>query len=213
MNHKPLIDRNKVERENSQTQQNFYYYQYAQRDHDMIYHRDIFFMDHADRFKHVILHYTKYARRLANFILDEKDKSFWKEIEKRRQTMVDSFIMTLNLMEIFNINFKDDNVGSLPNLQDHIAKKQPELYDHLSHSVSHDESTMRFLLEYVKISGFLAKVAEELDHLFMEINRKQVEEEIIKMIKLHLLIGKIWSVEYWYQVPRRWSEIEEKRIV
>lgn len=213
MNHKPLIDRNKVEKESSETQQNFYHYQYAQRDHDMMYHRDIFFMDHADRFKHVVLHYSKYARRLANFILDDKEKSFWNEIEKRRQTMVDSFIMTLNLMEIFNIHFSDDNVGSLPNLQDHIAKKQPELYNHLSKAESHNESTMRFLLEYVKISGFLAKVAEELDHLFMEINRKQVEQEIIKMIKLHLLIGKVWGVEYWYQVPRRWREIEEKRIV
>lgn len=214
MKYRPLIDRDKVEREHTESKQNFYYYQYAQKDHDMMYHRDIFFMDHSDRFKHVILHYAKYARRLANFIVEEEDeKGWWKRSQDIRQTFVDSFIMTLNLMEIFNVNFRDGNVGSLPELQDHLARQQPEMYDHLRSSDIPNDRMMRFLLEYVKISGYLAKVAEELDHLFMEINRKQVEEEIIKMIKLHLLIGKIWNVEYWIHVHLRWDEIEEKRIV
>lgn len=210
MKFRPQVDREKVEREHTQTEQNFYWYQYAQRDHDMMFHRDIFYMDHSDRFKHVVLHFTKYSRRLANLVLDEKQNDY-KHVQVMRKTLVDSFIMTLNLMEIFNVNFNETD-GSLAETQDYVSRKNPEIFTHLSEG-TRDEVIMRFLLQYVKICGFFAKVAEELDHLFMEIHRDKVDEEIKKMIKLHLIAGKIWNAEYWYQIPRRWREIEEKRIV
>lgn len=206
----PMIDREKVERENSQLEQNFFWYQCAQRDHDMMFHRDIFYMDHSDRFKHVVLHYTKYSRRMANIILDTKQNDY-NHVLIMQKTLVDSFIMTLNLMEIFNTNFNETE-GTLSDTQDFVSKHNVEMFKHLSEG-TRDEVIMRFLLEYVKICGFFAKVAEELDHLFMEVHRKQVDEEIKKMIKLHLMAGKVWNAEYWYQVPRRWNEIEEKRIV
>lgn len=207
MKYRPLIDRKEIEDEGKLHEKNFYWFQSAQRDHDMMYHRDIFFMDHADRFKHVLLHYGKYSRRIASLITEEPE-NVWQPRIDMQSTLVDSFIMTLNLLEIFNIHFKDAE-GSLSDTEDIIAKKQPELYKHLSE----EDSKMRFLLQYVKIYGYLAKVAEELDHMLMEINRKQVEEEIIKMVKLHLLAGKIWQVNYWERIPYRWKEIEEKRIV
>ena len=115
-------------------------------------------------------------------------------------------------MEIFNINYRNGR-EPLPTIQDNVSRKLPELYSYLSNVNSQEEGIMRFLLEYLKISGFLAKVAEELDHMFMEINRQQVEREIIKMVNLHLLTGKIWNLRYWIRVPNRWDEIEEKRIV
>ena len=210
MKHRPTIDRNKIENEGTLSHQNFHWFLYAQRDHDMMFHRDIFYMDHADRFKHVVLHYTKYSRRLANLILDEKQNDY-DHVIVMKKTLIDSFIMTLNLTEIFNVHFNDTE-GSLHDTQKYLIKKQPEMYAHLSEG-TRDEVIMAFLLEYLKICGYLAKVAEELDHLFMEVHRNAVEEQIKKMLVLHLIAGDIWNTEYWCQVPRRWKEIEEKRIV
>lgn len=211
---KTLVDRKKVS--GNEYKQNFYWYQAAQRDHDVMFHRDIFYMDQADRLKHVCLHYSKYSRRLAELLLDgqvqqhihEKYTTQRKVIDK---TITDSFIMTLNLLEIFNINYPYGR-NTIPEIQQTLMKKLPEFTEHFTNK-TRDETIVNFLLKYVSISGYLSKVAEELDHLFMEVHRDAVVEQVIKMMHLHMIVAKIFNVELWIAVPNRWNEIEKKRIV
>lgn len=192
--------------------------QQLQLEHDKRCHRDIFFMNHQDRFKHIALHYGKYSKRLADVVLTEKITVVeCKKIVKK--TLIDTMIMILNSGELLQIDFekelntKLDHKGSL--LIDTVPilmkMKNKELYYFLSKG-NYQEMTMNLMLEMVSIAGFMQKSAEELDHM-MGMPRDQIKHQTVEFLSLVITAGSIWEVLFSSELEKRWSEIEEKIIL
>jgi len=192
--------------------------QEEQLEHDKKCHRDIFFLSHQDRFKHIALHYGKYSKRLADVVLNQR-----MSVEEARnivkKTLVDTMIMILNSGELLQIDFEEalrsklNKEGSifidvLPIL---LKTTNKDLYKFLSNGTS-QKAILNLMLEMVSISGFMQKSAEELDHL-MGIPREQIKHQTIEFLSLIVIAGGIWNINFSSELKKRWDEIEQKVIL
>lgn len=191
--------------------------QEQQLEHDMKCHRDIFFLSHQDRFKHIALHYGKYSKRLADLVLNPRNSSKAEEIVTK--TLVDTMIMILNSGELLQINFEHEICSKLGLVEHLFIKKLPELlrqndpdlYKFLSEGDT-QQLIINLMLEMVSISGFMQKSAEELDHL-MGMPRQQIKHQTFEFLCLIIVAGSIWNVDFQSELEKRWAEIEQKVIL
>jgi len=192
--------------------------QEEQLDHDQKCHRDIFFLSHQDRFKHIALHYGKYSKRLADVVLNQR-MSVEEAGNIVKKTLVDTMIMILNSGELLQIDFEEalrsklNKKGSifidvLPIL---LKITNKDLYQFLSDGTS-QKAILNLMLEMVSISGFMQKSAEELDHL-MGISREQIKHQTVEFLSLIVIAGGIWNINFSSELNKRWNEIEQKVIL
>src|SRR3989304_5804166 len=191
--------------------------QEQQLKHDMKCHRDVFFLSHQDRFKHIALHYGKYSKRLADLVLNPRTTAIeCKNIVEK--TLVDTMIMILNSGELLQIDFEEVlreklNIEGTLFIDNFLLFLKPnnDLYEFLNKG-NYQEMTINLMLEMVAISGFMQKSAEELDHL-MGINREQIKNQTVEFLTLVIIAGSIWNVNFTSELEKRWKEIEEKVIL
>jgi hypothetical protein len=191
--------------------------QEQQLEHDMKCHRDIFFLSHQDRFKHIALHYGKYSKRLADLVLNPRNSSKAEEIVTK--TLTDTMIMILNSGELLQINFENEICSKLK-IDEHLfiekipillRKIDSSLYKFLSEGDT-QQLIINLMLEMVSISGFMQKSAEELDHL-MGMPREQIKHQTFEFLCLIIVAGSIWHVCFQTELEKRWKEIEQKVIL
>jgi len=191
--------------------------QEQQLEHDMKCHRDIFFLSHQERFKHIALHYGKYSKRLADLVLNPRNSSKAEEIVTK--TLVDTMIMILNSGELLQINFENEICSKLK-IDEHLfiekipillRKIDSSLYKFLSEGDT-QQLIINLMLEMVSISGFMQKSAEELDHL-MGMPREQIKHQTFEFLCLMIIAGSVWNVNFQSELEKRWKEIEQKVIL
>lgn len=190
--------------------------QQKQVDHDQKYHRDIFFLNYQDRFKHMVMHYGKYAGRLARLL---RNKAASDEIQSDvKRTIIDCFIIVLSCADLLQLNLNDklkeklgsDENSSLKELTLDVKEASPDLYARLS---TGDEANkvLNFILEYTSIVGDLLKVGEDLDHM-VGFNRDVIREQTLNILNIVLLSSLIWNIDLEDETPRRWQILAKRTV-
>lgn len=188
-----------------------------QIDHDQKCHRDIFFLNFQDRFKHMVMHYGKYSGRLAD-ILREKTESEKINFEVRR-TLIDCFIIVLSSAEMLQMDLdvllrkkiELDKPVSIHELSEAVKESSPDIFSLLN--VNDEKSRiLNLMLEMTSIGGFMQKVGEDLDHL-VGIPRDAIKQQTLNMLSLLLLAGLVWNVDYECDTQKRWDVLSEKTVI
>lgn len=185
--------------------------------HDQKCHRDILYMSHQERFKHMVMHYGKYSGRLADLLRTHSDHV--KTMNEVKRTLIDCFIIVLSSAEVLQMNLEDNlknKLGivrdvSINELSDILKESASNLFS-LLNSVDERERVLNLMLELTSIGGFMQKVGEDLDHL-VGIPRDQIKEQTSNMLVILLLAGIVWSVDYENDVPARWDAIGKKTVI
>ena len=191
-------------------------FQKKQVEHDRKYHRDIFFLNYQDRFKHMVMHYGKYAGRLAKVLNTKSDvEKIQSEIKR---TLIDCFIIVLSCADLLQLNLEkklkeklgiDDNL-SLNELTNTVKETSPTLYQSLS---SGDEinKVLNLMLEYTAIAGELLKVGEDLDHM-VGFDRDVIREQTINILTIILISSLIWKVDLSDETTKRWDILVKRTV-
>lgn len=191
-------------------------FQKKQVEHDREYHRDIFFLNYQDRFKHMVMHYGKYAGRLANLL---KTKSDVEKIQSEiKRTLIDCFIIVLSCADLLQLNLEEklkeklgiDNSISLDELANTVKEASPTLYQSLS-SGDETNKVLNLMLEYTAIAGELLKVGEDLDHM-VGFDRNAIREQTINILTIILISSLIWKVDLSDETTKRWDVLVKRTV-
>ena len=188
--------------------------QLQQVEHDQKFHRDIFFLNYQDRFKHMVMHYGKYAGRFAK-MLHERHTS--EEIHKDVQrTLVDCFIIVLSCADLLQLNLERrlqekydiEKDLSIYKLATRAKEASSELFTLLS--VDDDrERVLNLMLEYTTICEYMLKVAEDLDHM-VGFQRDTIREQTMNILNILFIASLIWNVDFEKEIPKRWDILEKR---
>jgi len=191
-------------------------FQKKQVEHDQQYHRDIFFLNYQDRFKHMVMHYGKHSGRLANLL---KTKSSVEKIQfEIQRTLVDCFIIVLSCADLLQLNLEDklkeklgiDDDLSLNELTHAVKESSPTLYELLS-SGNETNQVLNMMLEYTAITGELLKVGEDLDHM-VGFDRDVIREQTINILTIILISSLIWKVDLANETTKRWDVLVKRTV-
>lgn len=188
--------------------------QEKQVEHDQKFHRDIFFLNYQDRFKHMVMHYGKYAGRFAK-LLHEKHtpEKIQKDIQR---TLVDCFIIVLSCADLLQLNlerklqekYQIDKNLPIKEWAQRAKESSSELFKSLA--VDDDrEKVINLMLEYTAISGYMLKVAEDLDHM-VGFNREIIHEQTMNILNILFIASLIWNVDFEIEIPKRWDDLETR---
>ncbi len=187
-----------------------------QVEHDQKYHRDIFFLNYQDRFKHMVMHYGKYAGRLSRLLQIKASRDEIQYDVKR--TIIDCFIIVLSCADLLQLNLDEklrENLGndkttSLNELAKDVKEASPDLYDKLS-SGDEPNRVLNLVLEYAPIAGDLLKVGEDLDHM-VGFNRDVIRAQTINILNIVLLSSLIWNLDLERETIKRWEVLARRTV-
>lgn len=191
--------------------------QRKQKIHDEQYHRDIYFLSHQERFKHIAFHFGKYTGRLAHLALEKgriEPSAFEFQLNK---TLTDSFIIVLNAAEIFGMDLDKEISQSLRNEPGGLSLNELARKIAGTNLITTDKAGNRnileeFLLEYAVTSQIIHKACDSLDHM-EGIERSKIMSALIHMLILLLVMGFTNNLDYEFAVPARWKEIEQSKLL
>jgi hypothetical protein len=196
--------------------------QRKQKSHDESFHRDIYFLSHQERFKHIAYHFGKYTGRIARMLktLDSADKI---DIQLRK-TLTDSFIIILNAAEIFGLDL-DYNVAKalglnkpsrndVKKLAGLFRESNPAPYPNLVHTNDNDlgKLILNLLLEYADAAQILHKACDSLDHM-EGLDREKITSSLVNLLTIVVLAGDSIGLDFEDSVPKRWREIEQSKVL
>lgn len=191
-----------------------YELQEKQVEHDQNFHRDIFFLNYQDRFKHMVMHYGKYSGRFAK-LLNEKHTP--EEITNEvKRTLVDCFIIVLSCADLLHLNLEkklkekysiEKNL-SIKDLAERAKESSSELFTLLAID-DERERVLNLMLEFTNISGFMLKVAEDLDHM-VGFQRETIRDQTMNILNILLIASLIWGVDFEEEIPKRWDILEKR---
>ena len=185
-----------------------------QVEHDQRCHRDIFFLNYQDRFKHMAMHYGKYSGRLANLLKTTMDSETTHKEVKR--TIVDCFIIVLSCADLLQLNLEEklkEKLGiekkiTLVELCDEVKEASPQLYSILSEGDERNR-VLNLMLEYTSVAGYLLKVGEDLDHM-VGFNRDTIREQTLNILTMMMLSSIIWKIDLEEEVSKRWDVLVKR---
>jgi len=175
--------------------------QWAQLEHDELYHKDIVILPAAERMKHFALHFSKYVGYFAESI-DSGDST------RFQQTLVDALIITLAFANTLNLD--------LGRALTQDATELPDTLEAVGSAIagqSHLESdAISFLKQVARHSGHLAKACESLDHVESYPFREVMLSSVLQLFKLFVAEGSVLQVKLADKVKARLKTIEPKNI-
>ena len=181
--------------------------------HDKRYHRDVFFLNYQDRFKHLVMHYGKYAGRLSRLLQNKTTDEIQCDVKR---TMVDCFIIVLSSADLLHLNLNDklkeklennDN-SSLSELILDLKNISLDLYDRLSVG-DRKNNVLNLIIEYTPIAGDLLKAGEDLDHM-VGFNIDAIREKTLDILNIVLLSSLIWNIDLECETHKRWDYLKNK---
>lgn len=188
--------------------------QEKQIEHDQKYHRDIFFLNYQDRFKHMVMHYGKYSGRFAYLIKTHSDSSLINNDVRR--TLVDCFIIVLSVADLLQLKLDEkikEKLGiereiSVNELSTSLREASPDLFAFLD---GDDDMSklLNLLLEFTTIAGNMLKIGEDLDHM-VGFERNSIRDKTLDLLSILLLSGIVWNVNYEQEIPNRWDELAKR---
>lgn len=193
--------------------------QKKQKIHDEQYHRDIYFLSHQERFKHMAFHFGKYSGKLAQSIkFMELEKPIPSEYEPQK-TLIDSFIVVLNCAEIFSLNLESElnkKMGTNSNESDmndlsEILKKRTDFFPKL-HTSNKINLLQNLLVEYTLTAQTWHKACDSLDHM-EGINRENITSSLLDLFILIIISGSYLGIDFGVSIPKRWQQIESKKVL
>ena len=174
--------------------------QQQQKRHDEQFHRDIFFLSHQERFKHVTFHWGKYVARLARLIKQYDTTKTIDEVELRK-TLIDALIIVLNAAEIFNLDLskllapesaKRDNM-TLAELSRVLRTKYSGKY-HWIENGDKKAFVSGLLLDFSDQAGIFHKACDSLDHM-EGLSRENVTAALLSLFVILLLSGEAIGID------------------
>jgi hypothetical protein len=192
--------------------------QQQQKRHDEQFHRDIFFLSHQERFKHVTFHLGKYVARLARMIKQSETGKPIDEFELRK-TLVDAIIMMLNAAEIFNLDLsklltpessRRDSI-TIAELSQLLRTQYSGKYKWLE-SGDRKAFVYGLMLDLSDQAGVFHKACDSLDHM-EGLSRENVTATLLSLFVVLLLAGEAVGTDYASSIPSRWREIEKSKVL
>lgn len=193
--------------------------QLGQKKHDEQFHRDIFFLSHQERFKHVAFHFGKYSARIARIL---KQSEQGKPIDNLavQRTLIDSSLMILNAAEIFNLDLAKELAPKLGPQSEKASVKETLGLLSKAYSggypwlVSQDSKLLvsGLLLELTDRAGIIHKACDSLDHM-EGLSRETVTSALLDLFVVVMLAGQAMEIDYETSIPLRWREIERTKVL
>lgn len=193
--------------------------QLKQRKHDERYHRDIFYLNHQERFEHFAFHLGKYTARLAR--VEKKMRSGDSRVSySPEKDFTDSFIMLLNAGEMFNLDYEEllrrkyglqGRRTTLSSLTNTVKAKKGAEYK-WTRATNKQNQLLGILLDIADCSGVIHKACDSLDHM-EGLDRKQITETLLDLLVILLLAAQCNDISFEKTVPSRWKEIEKGKIL
>lgn len=182
-------------------------YQLAQRNHDIAFHRDVFYRSSSDRLRHYCLHFAKYVGRLARAPPEGEELA-----KVLKATVVDATIICLALSDVLNVDLDEQLEGAFGKPAKPGAGGWASIID-----VSRSEMGIEKLREFAlhrggEATGDLCKVAESLDHIEALDPRTALTEGLIAWLSLVIVCSQHLKIDLFGEVEARWREIEKKRV-
>ncbi len=171
--------------------------QAQQQAHDEWAHRDILNLDTHNRLKHMILHFLKYAGKIA--IARENDD------ERALHTiLVDAFIICLATANALNVSIGKHIDIKAQDLEDLVSK--------LANVSNQYDPYLDALINIATLAGQMAKSIESTDHLEKGDPRSTMEVLIVQLtIAVLSSLGK-HPENLSIEIKNRWLSIEKKSI-
>ncbi|MEQ1790613.1 MAG: hypothetical protein ABL857_09245 [Rickettsiales bacterium] len=171
--------------------------QVQQQTHDEWAHRDILNLDTHNRLKHMILHFLKYAGKIA--IARENDDK-----HALHTTLIDAFIICLATANALNVSIGKHIDIKAQDLEDLVSK--------LANVSNQHDPYLDALLNIATLAGQMAKSIESTDHLEKGDPRSTMEVLIVQLtIALLSSLGK-FPENLSFEIKNRWLSIEKKSI-
>jgi hypothetical protein len=181
--------------------------QVAQRNHDHLFHRDVFHLSSPERVKHYCLHFAKYVGRIA------RETGEGTELKRTLQaTLTDAMIISLAFSDVLNVDLDgqlEEAFGNRakPGLEGWVAvidsgKKPMGLSEIRSYAFERGASA----------TGELCKVAESLDHIESLEPRSLLLEGLVAWLAVILVCAHHLQFDLVAAVEARWKDVERKRV-
>jgi hypothetical protein len=171
--------------------------QAQQQAHDERAHRDILNLDTHTRLKHMILHFLKYAGKIA--IARENDDE-----RALNAILIDAFIICLATANTLNISIGKHVDTKAHDLEDLVSK--------LASGTNQCDPYLDALINIVTFAGQMAKSIESTDHLEKGDPRSAMEMLIVQLtIALLSSLGKK-PENLTIEIKNRWLSVEKKSI-
>lgn len=172
--------------------------QLLQKEHDASYHEDIVVLETQTRLKHLTLHFSKYAARLAGA------KGLPDLREKLEKTLTDTFIIALSAANVLNLDLDEvmSNLVGSPLIDQYPFRK----------------GSMESIREYVMVglvlgNGYLAKSLESMDHMEPGNHRENFESGTIEIIRAVVEASNALGMDLVDQTLSRWKFVEENKVL
>jgi hypothetical protein len=171
--------------------------QRKQQEHDERAHRDILNLDTHTRLKHMVLHFLKYAGKIAS----AREKG---DVEAFKSALVDTFIICMATANALNVS-----------LGQQIAQEADGI-DHLASLLSKEIASATIfdtaLVKLTVIAGGMAKAIESTDHLELGNPRAQMEDLIVQLSRAILGVIGTQRLHLEDAIDGRWKAVEAKSI-
>ena len=183
----------------------FYPLQVAQKQHDEQFHPDIYYLDYPRRMTHFVLHFAKYAGRLAEMTGAPDPK-------RLEQTLADNFIVVLAASDVLNLDF-DQRLTSA-----HGEPPKPTLAAWCAHvargeSVSPEAVPEWWMMKLVPPTGEMAKALESLDHMEPLNVREMLTKGLLAVLVSTLATAHFLRVDLEKLTRDRWDEVARRRLL
>lgn len=173
--------------------------QWAQLNHDELYHRDITLLPVGERMTHFALHMAKYVGRIAEAI--DADAECLLE-----RAVVDAFIIGLAAANTLRVDLGKNLLGDCP-----ITEDLRSLGFKISDDLGRREIDSLWLLkQFARYSGRLAKSCESLDHVESHPFRESMIENLLELLKIVIVEASLREIDLAKRVRQRLEGVESK---
>lgn len=176
--------------------------QKKQKQHDLHFHADIYYLSYPDRMRHFVFHFAKYTGRLAA-PLDQTGKNSWKTL------LSDTTIVSLAAAEVLDLDLDKVLAAKAPATS--LAERMQKLDTYPS--MSDAELQDWWLRRSAKATGQMAKALESLDHMEAFDSRAALTQGVLEHLESALVVAKRRQIDIPALLTERWIEIEQKRVL
>lgn len=178
--------------------------QWKQLRHDENYHKDIWLLTVQQRITHMALHLSKYSSKLTI-------SAFENDSHTLKKTIIDSLIIVFSSANIFSCLLSSLAVDEQLIEETSIDSLGSRLLELLARD--EEITNIKLSLKILKITGYMCKIVESLDHLETLDFREKLLKSLGDLFKLLIAISSnsgINNIEK--EIAERLYSVESKNI-
>lgn len=181
--------------------------QLAQRNHDISFHRDVFYRSSPDRVRHYCLHFGKYVGRLAKAPSDGEGLN-----AVLSSTLTDAAIICLALSDVLNVDLDEQLESAFGKPSKAGIEGWAALIDVSGTTMPASQVRDFTMMRGAQATGDLCKVAESLDHIEAFDPRSALLEALVAWLSVILVASTQLRFDLLSGIEARWREVEKKRV-